>query len=169
MDKIKDKSVYILLTSLVLIIIFIITFIPKTQKDSANNLDTSMFNVVDTKEVLDLIKKNEPKMVIIGSRKCNATKEFISSMQISQAKGNYIINYIELLDENVKSTSYKNFLKELEVPYNGKVESKKEKIIDYMGYTPMILIIKNKKIVYGNTGTMSSDMLTNLAYTYGVA
>ena len=39
---------------------------------------------------------------------------------------------------------------------------------EYMGSTPMIIIIKNKKIVYGTVGTISENALNQLASTYGV-
>lgn len=165
----KNKIIYILIALIVVISIVFLTF-NKLEKEEENNIDTSMFNVVTTKDVNRMINNNETKMIIIGSRTCSATQEFISSMQISQAKGSYKINYLELKDEDRNSSSYKKFLKYLEEPFNGITEDNKEHTIkEYMGTTPMILIIKNKKVVYGNVGTMLSDQLTQVAYTYGVA
>lgn len=170
MKKIKNNAPYIIVALITLIIFCIITFVKPKEENNNNNIDTSMFNVVDSKDVLRMINNNETQMIVIGSRTCSATKEFVSSMQISQAKGSYIINYLELKDEDIKSESYKKFLKKLEVPFNGMTEDNKEHTIkEFMGTTPMILIIKNKKVVYGNVGLMLSDPLTQLAYTYGVA
>ena len=165
----KNKLIYILIALIVVISIVFLTF-NKLEKEEQNTIHTSMFNVVTTKDVNRMINNNETKMIIIGSRTCSATQEFISSMQISQAKGSYKINYLELKDEDRNSSSYKKFLKYLEEPFNGITEDNKEHTIkEYMGTTPMILIIKNKKVVYGNVGTMLSDQLTQVAYTYGVA
>ena len=165
----KNKIIYILIALIVVISIVFLTF-NKLEKEEENTIDTSMFNVVTTKDVNRMINNNETKMIIIGSRTCSATQEFISSMQISQAKGSYKINYLELKDEDRNSSSYKKFLKYLEEPFNGITEDNKEHTIkEYMGTTPMILIIKNKKVVYGNVGTMLSEQLTQVAYTYGVA
>lgn len=164
----KNKLIYILIVLIVVIALSFLTF-NKLKKEEPT-IDTSMFNVVTTKDVLRMMNNNETKMIVIGSRTCSATQEFVSSMQISQAKGNYIINYLELKDEDRKSSSYKDFLNKLEVPFNGVSEDGKEHTIkEYMGTTPMILIIKNKKVVYGNVGLMLSDPLTQIAYTYGVA
>ena len=165
----KNKLIYILIALIVVISIGFLTF-NKLEKEEETTIDTSMFNVVTTKDVNRMINNNETKMIIIGSRTCSATQEFISSMQISQAKGSYKINYLELKDEDRNSSSYKKFLKYLEEPFYGITEDNKEHTIkEYMGTTPMILIIKNKKVVYGNVGTMLSDQLTQVAYTYGVA
>ena len=164
----KNKLIYILIILTVVIFLSCLTF-NKLQKEEPT-IDTSMFNVVTTKDVLRMMNNNETKMIVIGSKTCSATHEFVSSMQISQAKGSYIINYLELKDENRNSSSYKEFLTKLEVPFNGIAEDGKEHTIkEYMGTTPMILIIKNKKVVYGNVGLMLSDPLTQIAYTYGVA
>ena len=46
---------------------------------------------------------------------------------------------------------------------------KEKKLRDYMGATPMIIVIKNKKVVYGMVGSISETALTQLAYTYGVS
>lgn len=165
----KNKIIYILFALVVVLSIGFLTF-NKLEKEEETTIDTSMFNVVTTKDVNRMINNNETKMIVIGSRTCSATQEFVSSMQISQAKGSYKINYLELKDEDRNSSSYKKFLKYLEEPFNGITEDNKEHTIkEYMGTTPMILIIKNKKIVYGNVGTMLSDQLTQVAYTYGVA
>ena len=164
----KNKIIYILIVLIVVITLSCLLF-NKLQKEEPT-IDTSMFNVVTTKDVLRMMNNNETKMIVIGSKTCSATQEFVSSMQISQAKGSYIINYLELKDEDKNSSSYKEFLTKLEVPFNGVTEDGKEHTIkEYMGVTPMILIIKNKKVVYGNVGLMLSDPLTQIAYTYGVA
>ena len=164
----KNKIIYIIIVLIVVITLSCLLF-NKLQKEEPT-IDTSMFNVVTTKDVLRMMNNNETKMIVIGSKTCSATQEFVSSMQISQAKGNYIINYLELKDEDRNSSSYKEFLTKLEVPFNGVTEDGKEHTIkEYMGVTPMILIIKNKKVVYGNVGLMLSDPLTQIAYTYGVA
>ena len=169
MEKNNSIIAYILLAIAVIVIFCIITFVKPEQQEIPDTLDTSMFNVVNTKQVLEMLKNKKAQMIVIGSKECSATKSFVPSMQISEAKGNYIINYLELLEVDVNSEEYKEFLTYLEVPYSGEIKDNKENIRDYMGYTPLILIIKDKKVVYGSAGTMTSDMLTQLANTYGVA
>ena len=105
-------------------------------------------------------------MIVIGSKKCSATEYFVPIMEISQAKGEYTINYLELLDEDPKSSEFKDLVNELDIVINYEGEEKELK--EYMGSTPMIIIIKNKKIVYGTVGTISENALTQLANTYGV-
>ena len=174
MEKIKNNiknnlAIYLLIIAVV-VIFLIIKFIGNTNPSLEVELDTSLFNVVNTEKANKLFEDSEPKMLIIGSRKCTATQAFIPIMQISLAKGRYDIHYLEILDEDRKSDSYKEFVSHLDVPYNGKVEGDKEVTVkDFMGATPMILIIKNKKVVYGSAGKVTEEELTSIANTYGVA
>ena len=171
MDKIKNNiehnlPIYLLIIA-VIVIFCIILFSGNKNPSDTVSIDTSFFNVVTSKDVLKFLEEKEPRMVVIGSKKCSATEYFVPIIQISQAKGQYKINYLELLDEDPKSSSYKELVNKLEImtTYEGEEKQLKE----YMGSTPMIIIIKNKKIVYGSVGTMSESALTQLANTYGVS
>lgn len=170
MDKIKNNinnnlAIYLLI--IVVIVIFcIIKLNGKNNYSAQEEVDTSMFNVVTSNDVLKFLEEKEAKMIVIGSKKCSATKYFESIMKISLAKGMYTLNYLELLDEDKESKEYKELVERLDVliTYNGEEKELKE----YMGATPMIIIIKNKKVVYGSVGVIEENVLTQLASTYGV-
>ena len=169
MDKIKNNiehnlPIYLIIIAVV-VIFCIITFGNKNPSETVL-FDTSSFNVVTSKDVLEFLDEKEARMIVIGSKKCSATEYFVPIMEISQAKGEYTINYLELLDEDPKSSEFKDLVNELDIVINYEGEEKKLK--EYMGSTPMIIIIKNKKIVYGTVGTISENALTQLANTYGV-
>ena len=40
---------------------------------------------------------------------------------------------------------------------------------NYLGYTPMLFIVKNNKLIYGSIGGMKSQELADLVTKYGVA
>lgn len=169
MDKIKNNiehnlPIYLIIIAVV-VIFCIITFGNKNPSETIL-FDTSSFNVVTSKDVLEFLDEKEARMIVIGSKKCSATEYFVPIMEISQAKGEYTINYLELLDEDPKSSEFKDLVNELDIVINYEGEEKELK--EYMGSTPMIIIIKNKKIVYGTVGTISENALTQLANTYGV-
>lgn len=169
MDKIKNNiehnlPIYLIIIAVV-VIFCIITFGNKNPSETVL-FDTSSFNVVTSKDVLEFLDEKEARMIVIGSKKCSATEYFVPIMEISQAKGEYTINYLELLDEDPKSSEFKDLVNELDIVINYEGEAKELK--EYMGSTPMIIIIKNKKIVYGTVGTISENALTQLANTYGV-
>lgn len=169
MDKIKNNiehnlPIYLIIIAVV-VIFCIITFGNKNPSETVL-FDTSSFNVVTSKDVLEFLDEKEARMIVIGSKKCSATEYFVPIMEISQAKGEYTINYLELLDEDPKSSEFKDLVNELDIIINYEGEEKELK--EYMGSTPMIIIIKNKKIVYGTVGTISENALTQLANTYGV-
>ena len=170
MDKIKnniENNLPIYLVIIAVIVIFcIITFGNKGTTNPNTTFDISSFNKVTSQDVLDFIDDKETKIIVIGSKNCSATEYFVPTMEISQAKGSYVINYLELLDEDPKSKSYKELVNKMTVMVTYEGEEKELK--DYMGSTPMIFIVKNKKIVYGTVGTMSETVLTQLANTYGV-
>lgn len=169
MDKIKNNiehnlPIYLIIIAVV-VIFCIITFGNKNPSETVL-FDTSSFNIVTSKDVLEFLDEKEARMIVIGSKKCSATEYFVPIMEISQAKGEYTINYLELLDEDPKSSEFKDLVNELDIVINYEGEEKELK--EYMGSTPMIIIIKNKKIVYGTVGTISENALTQLANTYGV-
>jgi hypothetical protein len=169
MDKIKNNiehnlPIYLIIIAVV-VIFCIITFGNKNPSETVL-FDTSSFNVVTSKDVLEFLDEKEARMIVIGSKKCSATEYFVPIMEISQAKGEYTINYLELLDDDPKSSEFKDLVNELDIVINYEGEEKELK--EYMGSTPMIIIIKNKKIVYGTVGTISENALTQLANTYGV-
>ncbi len=169
MDKIKNNiehnlPIYLIIIAVV-VIFCIITFGNKNPSETVL-FDTSSFNVVTSKDVLEFLDEKEARMIVIGSKKCSATEYFVPIMEISQAKGSYTINYLELLDEEPSSKEYKELVNNLTVMTTYEGEEKELK--DYMGSTPMIFIVKNKKIIYGTVGTMSETALTQLANTYGV-
>ena len=156
MDKIKNNiehnlPIYLIIIAVV-VIFCIITFGNKNPSETVL-FDTSSFNVVTSKDVLEFLDEKEARMIVIGSKKCSATEYFVPIMEISQAKGEYTINYLELLDEDPKSSEFKDLVNELDIVINYEGEEKELK--EYMGSTPMIIIIKNKKIVYGTVGTIS--------------
>lgn len=170
MDKIKNNiehnlPIYLLIIAVV-VIFCIITFIGNKNHSETASFDTSSFNIVTSKDVLKFLDEKEARMIVIGSKKCSATEYFVPIMEISQAKGEYTINYLELLDENPNSSEYKELVNKLDIVINYEGEEKELK--EYMGSTPMIIIIKNKKIVYGTVGTISENALNQLASTYGV-
>lgn len=170
MDKIKNNiehnlPIYLLIIAVV-VIFCIITFIGNKNPSKTASFDTSSFNIVTSKDILKFLDEKEARMIVIGSKKCSATEYFVPIMEISQAKGEYTINYLELLDENPNSSEYKELVNKLDIVINYEGEEKELK--EYMGSTPMIIIIKNKKIVYGTVGTISENALNQLASTYGV-
>ena len=65
----KNKIIYILIALIVVLSIGFLTF-NKLEKEEEATIDTSMFNVVTTKDVNRMINNNETKMIIIGSRTC---------------------------------------------------------------------------------------------------
>lgn len=164
-NNIKENSALYLVLFAVLVIFFIIIYMNKSQTN-VEPLDTKMFNVVTSENVNKLFETNEAKMLIVGAKTCSATKSFIPHLQISLGLEHYTVNYLELTEEDPNSDTYKNFVSKLDVLYT--LDKEEKELKEYMGLTPMIIIIKNKKVVYGSIGQVDQDYLKQLIDTYGV-
>lgn len=164
-NNIKENSAIYLVLLAVLVVFFIIIYMNKSGAN-IEPIDTKMFNVVTTENIDELFEKDKTEMLIIGSKTCSATKSFVPHLQISLGLEHYTVNYLELTAEDPKSDSYKNFISKLDILY--KLDNEEKELKDYMGMTPMIIIIKNKKVVYGSIGQVDQDYLKRLIDTYGV-
>lgn len=165
-NNIKENAAIYLVIFLTLVIFFIITFVNKNNQE-VEPIDTVMFNVVTTKDVDKLFESKEAKMIVVGSKECSATKAFVPHMQISIGLAHYTLNYLELTNENIESNEYKKFVSRLDYLYT--LDNEEKELKEYMGMTPMILIVKNNKVIYGSIGKVDEDALIQLVDRYGVS
>lgn len=161
----NNLAIYLVLLAS-LVIIGITFFITNKEKDPKIELNTKEFAVVDTSHALGLFDDNEAKLILIGSNKCKATEKYIESVIYASIKGNYHAYYLETTEMNQESKETKEFLKKLDLEYT--FNGVKGNFGDFMGSTPMTVIIKNKKMVYGYIGSMSTDALEIIGDKYGL-
>ena len=128
--------------------------------------DTSMFNIVDVSGANKLFETDEPKVLLIGKQGCSACYNFVPTLQIAMAKYHFNVNYLDLSDIDIDSTEYKLLLEKLDFEYT--LNDKKGIFSDFMGTTPMFIIIKDNKMVYGYIGTMSQTVVKTMVSKYGV-
>lgn len=174
MDKIKTHfqknfAIYaVLLVCLVIILITLFATKNNNEVEKLEEVDTSMFNVLTLKETLKLFDDNSSKFLVISHKNCSATINYASYLKIAQAKFNYQTYYLELssIDES-QSEDYKKLVEKLDYEYNYNDTIKQ--FGQFIGDTPMTIIIKNKKQVWGHIGSMNTTTLETITKQYGVA
>lgn len=156
-------AIYLIIIS-VLIIALIIYFKPTTPED--NSFDTSMFTILDTKGVNELFLQKEPKVLYIGRQGCSACKTFTPTIQISLAKYHFRVYYYDINDLDFNNEEVKKLINNLDMEYE--LNSKTDTFGNFIGNTPMFVIIKNKKMVYGKIGIIDEETIKNAVSKYGV-
>lgn len=164
LQHLKSNIAIYLIIIVTIIISCIIAF--KKPKEPEIEYDTSMFNVVNISEANQLFNSNQDQLLFVGRKTCSACQEFIKSLQIAVARGNFYVSYLDLEDIDTSSKDYEEFLSKLDYEYTyADVTGPFSKFI---GSTPMIIIIKNNKMVFGILGSMSSDTILTIVNQYGI-
>ena len=169
MNKLKTHlknnfAIYaVLLTCLVVLLIAVFY----TKEEQLEKVDTSMFKVVTLDETLKMFEEDTPKILVISTSTCSATIGYVPYLQIAQAKYGYNTYYLELDDLDAESKEFAQFIEKLDIEYN--LNGNVQKFGYFIGSTPMTVIIKNKKMVFGYIGSMNTESLKAITSLYGVS
>ena len=166
MDKIithfKNNAIIYLILVLCLIIIGVSLFIK--GQDTLKEVDTSLFDIVSLDKANSFFDDNDPKLLLISTKTCQATVKYQPTLTIAAAKENIKVHYLELTDidkeDRAVMEKFYKFQEKLDYPYKYRGEEKS--IGQFIGSTPMTIIIKNKKVVFAYIGSMSQE--TTMAF-----
>lgn len=159
----NNLAIYLVLLA-TLVVFLIIKFFPREEE---SNYDTSMFNVVELANADDLFTDNVDKVLFIGREGCSACEYFLPILQISMAKYHFYVSYLDVNSIDYESEDYQEFIKHLDYTYT--LQGNTDKFSAFMGTTPMFIIIKNNKMVYGYIGTMSEATIEAMISQYGIS
>lgn len=138
---------------------------------TTTNYDVSMMNEVDLAGALKLFDdKDKTYVLYIGRPDCSACVSYLPALQDAQENLGYTTQYLNLNNIDTKSDDYSKFSKKLSVKYQ-MTESGKETTKtfgEWIGYTPMTIIIKNGKMVDGEIGSLNYSTLVNLLKNNGI-
>ena len=165
LTHLKNNFVIYLIIIACLIIVGITLFV--NHEPEPEKLDSSLYNKVNIEGIDYLFNDSTPKLLLIGTDSCSATVKYSKTLNFEMIKYNYKVYYLNLEEVDMESDAYKNFIKKLDLDYEQ--DGKPGKFYDFMGLTPMTVIIKNGKMVYGYIGTMSSGALDTVTELYGVS
>jgi len=164
----KNYAAIYLIVALVICITAIVYFRPSNSKSEEQEAeyDTSMFNVVDTQGAIDLFKGNRNQVLFIGRKSCSACQTFIPYLKIAMAQYHFYVSYLDLESMDPKSSEYAELMEYFDYEYT--YQGKTAKFSEYMGYTPMFIIIKNHRMVFGYLGSMSNETVGAFVTQYGI-
>lgn len=174
MDKVikhlKNNAAIYLVLFVCIVIILISLFITHDDREKIKvaKVDTSLFEVVTLKEALELFDQPNPVLLIIGLDTCSATINYVPYLQYAEIEHGFSTYYLELSSINKSQIEeYNKLVEKLDIEYNS--DGKVDKFGKFIGTTPMTIIIKNKKQVYGYIGSMNDTTLETITKNYGVA
>lgn len=168
LNHLKNNLAIYLIILTCLLIIGISLFVTKKTPQEESIVDTSMFNVISLDETLKRFDEDEITFLVIGYKSCSATASYVPHLQYAQAKYGFQTYYLELdtIDES-QMDQYNKLKEKLDMEYN--FQGTVNKFGEFIGSTPMTVIIKDHKMAFGYIGTINSDTLGNLTKMYDLA
>lgn len=160
----RNFAIYLIIIAC-LIIACIALFI--NREPEIEKLNSYLYTSVSIDDVDSLFTDDTPKLLLIGTDTCSATIKYSATLNYEMIRYNYKVYYLNLENVNMNSDEYKDFIKKLDIDYEQ--NGVKGKFYDFMGQTPMTVIIKNHKMVYGYIGSMSANALDTITEMYGVS
>ncbi len=136
-----------------------------------SNYDTSMMEELDLSKALKLFdEKDKTYVLYIGRPDCSACVSYLPTLQDAQENLGYKTQYLNLNNINTKSDDFSKFSKKLTVKYTMPVDGEDETKTfgEWIGFTPMTIIIKDGKMVDGEIGAINYSTLTSLLKNNGI-
>ena len=165
--EILTKIFYILIV--IAVILMANLFVNIIKNGSSNNstttdnseenteYDVSMFKEKTTTEAVESIQKGGTEIVYIGRSTCGYCVKFLPVLQQAQKEFNYTTTYIDLT--KMTSDDQSTLLT---------LDNGEKYISENFGYTPMVLIFKEGKLVKGWIGYSEYETFANFLTENGI-
>ena len=161
------KVIIVLVLTIVIVTVAIIFANKKTDEEEKEyKYDTYSFTNINVKEALELFKTDEPKMLFLGRQNCEGCSLQGPYITLSQVYNDYPVYHLDIDTLDYEDPNVTTLANKLDYPYE--MYDVEGPFGLFIGYTPMLIIIKNGKQVYGNIGVLTDKEVTELAKTYGV-
>lgn len=156
-SEILNKIFYSLIAIIIILILLLIVGIVKnnngssninnsTEEEASGDYDVSMFETLTTGDAINKIKEGKTEVVYIGRSTCGYCVKFLPTLQQAQKDYNYKTIYINI--EEMTSDDQNKLLE---------LDNDEKYISENFGYTPMVLIFKDGKLVNGWVGYAEYD------------
>ena len=170
LEHIKANIAIYVIIIVTIVLSYIIAFKPFTKTTPSTmeeiEYDTSMFNVVDLDGANDIFSSNQNQLLFIGRKTCSVCQQFIKSLQIAISRDDFYVSYLDLESIDTSTEAYQEFVSKLDYEYT--YDTVTAPFGEFMGATPMIIIVKNNKMVFGVLGSLSSDSILTIVNQYGI-
>lgn len=162
LKQIKIAS-YIAVALLILNTLLLISYNKGSEKKvdttgSANEeieYDTSMFTQIDAAEFIDSFKAKELSAIYIGRADCGYCVQFLPTLQQSIVDYDYELLYLDLNDTNAEDGE--------------KIRNLDEFFVSDFGTTPMVVFVKDGKVVKNVLGMVDYESYQESLTGAGIA
>ena len=107
--------------------------IPNTKEEEPTEYDVSMFESIDVEKFEKIFKSDKKSLVYLGRSTCGFCVKFLPNLQQAQEEYGYKTYYLDITTVDSKDTE--------------KIQKLNSFLKDNYGYTPMVLVVKNGKIL----------------------
>lgn len=180
MEKKEKKRLFVLLYVILGLLVINTCFVifdngtTKTtgtpEEETTDGYDVSSFNAIDETGFLSTIKEKDLQVIYLGRATCGYCVEFLPTMKEAQTKLDYTTNYVDITAVDTSSEDYTTMttmINNMTETFNTEHNYTGDNAYEYLyGYTPMVVLAKNGKIVdvwvgYSDYDTFASWLSTN--------
>lgn len=129
----------------------------ETEETENTEYDVSMFESLDTTSAIDKIKQGDTQVVYIGRATCGYCVKFLPVLQQAQEDYNYKTIYLDL--EKMTSDDQESLTA---------LDNEDSYISENFGYTPMVLVFKDGKLLDGWVGYSEYDSFASFLEDSGL-
>ena len=140
-----------------------------TNESTDSGYDVSMMDSISLSDALGLFSDKGSYVIYIGRSDCGACVSYLPALQKAQSDLGYTTKYLNLYDMDESDANYSKFIDKLTVKYPMQVNGEEvtKEFGEWVGYTPMTVVIKNGKMVDGEIGAISYDSLVSMLKEHG--
>ncbi len=176
LDKIERKFtvLFILLGILIFLNLLVVGSLNNkdTISDDANSEVNTEYDVTDFKEItykdIKEFKKKETYVIYIGRESCSWCLEMLPNLKQASKEYNFTTYYIDIAKIIDFSTNAILDNDAYETLVNLETTDEQKGVMDEFGSTPMILIMKNNKIIGSQIGYAEYDAYTSVLERAGL-
>lgn len=106
---------------------------PNTEEEEVTEYDVSMFESIDAEKFEKIFKSDKKSLIYLGRSTCGFCVKFLPNLQQAQEEYGYKTYYLDITTVDNKDAE--------------KIQKLDSFLKDNYGYTPMVLIVKNGKIL----------------------
>lgn len=128
-----------------------------TDTEETGEYDVSMFNEKTTTETIESINNGNTEIIYIGRSTCGYCVKFLPILQEAQENFGYTTTYIDLTEMTTDDQT--NLLA---------LDNEDGYISENFGYTPMVLIFKDGKLVNGWVGYAEYETFASFLTENGI-
>lgn len=140
------------------------TLTENTSKET-DNYDTSLFETLTPTEITKKIKNGDEIILFIGQEKCTYCQKMLPVIKQAQTNFGYKTVYLDVAKTNVNSSEYQEMAALLDIEKTANGETKE---FGKFTVTPMVAVIKNKKMIDGIIGYNTYDNFASFLEKSGI-